>query len=384
MVIIVKKIVLILLLVIVINLLFIEDTSDNRKEENSEEMKGIFFSYIEENNYFKNKTNKEIKKHIKEIINLTKKNNFNTIIIQVRSFSDALYNSTIFPKSINTSINILQEFIKESKKNNIKVYAWINPYRISNNKNEELPTNSPAYKWLGTDNVKILENGIYYNPAKDEVRDLIKRGVEEIVKNYSIAGLIFDDYFYPSNDIDILNYTEYIKTNNISLEEYHLNIINNMVKRVHSKCKSKNISFGISPDGNIDNNYNKNYADVRLWMSSNKYIDFIMPQVYYGFYNSTKAYVNVIKEWESLLKNDDIDFLVALAFYKVGLEDKYAKEGRDEWINNNDIIMREVLLSRNLKNYKGFSLFRYDNIFNEDNYTSTSKDELENLKKIIK
>ena len=120
MVIIVKKIVLILLLVIVINLLFIEDTSDNRKEENSEEMKGIFFSYIEENNYFKNKTNKEIKKHIKEIINLTKKNNFNTIIIQVRSFSDALYNSTIFPKSINTSINILQEFIKESKKKQYK------------------------------------------------------------------------------------------------------------------------------------------------------------------------------------------------------------------------------------------------------------------------
>ena len=119
-------------------------------------------------------------------------------------------------------------------------------------------------------------------------------------------------------------------------------------------------------------------------MSSDKYVDFIMPQIYYGFYNSTKAYVNVIKEWESLLTNDNIDFLVALAFYKVGIEDKYAKEGIDEWKNNNDIIMREVILSRNLKNYKGFSLFRYDSLFNTDKYTNTSKDELENLKKIIK
>lgn len=385
MVIIVKKIVLILLLVIVINLLFIEDTSDNRKEENSEEMKGIFFSYIEENNYFKNKTNKEIKKHIKEIINLTKKNNFNTIIIQVRSFSDALYNSTIFPKSINTSINILQEFIKESKKNNIKVYAWINPYRISNNKNEELPTNSPAYKWLGTDNVKILENGIYYNPAKDEVRDLIKRGVEEIVKNYSIAGLIFDDYFYPSNDIDILNYTEYIKTNNISLEEYHLDNVNRLIKSIHDSIKriNKNIKFGISPDGNIDNNYHKNFADVKKWCNSKKYIDFIMPQIYYGFENSTKPYIATINEWSNIIKDNSISLYFALAFYKIGNIDTYAKEGMYEWIKNDDIIMRQILIARNNAKYKGFALFRYDNLFNKNLKTKNTETELVNLQKVI-
>ena len=108
-----------------------------------------------------------------------------------------------------------------------------------------------------------------------------------------------------------------------------------------------------------------------------------MPQIYYGFYNSTKDYVNVTKEWESINTNN-IDMYIALAFYKVGIEDKYAKDGRDEWINNNDIIMREVILSRNLKNYKGFALFRYDNLYDTSVYTSTSKMEIENLKKIIK
>ena len=148
-------------------------------------------------------------------------------------------------------------------------------------------------------------------------------------------------------------------------------------------CKNKNIKFGISPDGNIDNNYNKNYADVKSWLKSNEYIDFIMPQIYYGFYNSTRDYIKVTKEWENLIENKEIELYIALAFYKVGMEDKYAKSGFNEWIDNDNIIMREILLSRNLKNYKGFSLFRYENIFNEEIYTKTSIKEIENLKKIL-
>ena len=66
----------------------------------------------------------------------------------------------------------------------------------------------------------------------------------------------------------------------------------------------------------------------------------------------------------NLIENKDIELYIALAFYKVGMEDKYAKSGFNEWIDNDNIIMREILLSRNLKNYKGFSLFRYENIFN--------------------
>ena len=94
-----------------------------------------------------------------------------------------------------------------------------------------------------------------------------------------------------------------------------------------------------------------------------------MPQIYYGFYNSTRDYIKVTKEWENLIENKDIELYIALAFYKVGMEDKYAKSGFNEWIDNDNIIMREILLSRNLKNYKGFSLFRYENIFNEEIYT---------------
>ena len=157
-----------------------------------------------------------------------------------------------------------------------------------------------------------------------------------------------------------------------------------MIRSVYSICKEYNILFGISPDANIENNYSKLSADVYTWLSDNKYIDFIMPQVYYGFFNESKAFKNVIDEWEGLIKNPDIELMIALAFYKVGNEDKWARSGYNEWVNNSNIIMREIILSRNLKFYGGFSLFRYDYIFNDSMYTKNTLLEVENMKKVLK
>ena len=161
-------------------------------------------------------------------------------------------------------------------------------------------------------------------------------------------------------------------------------IINEMVEKVHKVCKDNKVLFGISPDGNIENNYNKVFADVRTWLDSDKYVDFIMPQVYYGFHNETRPFLKTIHEWNDLIKNKDIDLYIALAFYKVGSIDNYAKTGKLEWQNNSDIIMKEILLSRNLKQYKGFCLFRYGNLFDQALYTMTTLKEIENMQKIVK
>lgn len=381
-----KILVIIVLSIVLISNIKLDRTSIKKEEET----RAIFVSYIELNKYIKGNDYEISKRNIRKIIKNIKRLKCNTIILQVRSASDAIYKSNIYPMSLNIVnteyddyFDVLDYFIKESHKSNVKVIAWINPYRIRTTCDKTTITEkNPAYKYLDTD-IVYINNGIYYNPSKQETEDLIIKGVEEVL-NYDVDGILFDDYFYPDNNIDKKDYEEYIKNNEfIEEKDYRLNIVNKMIKRVYKTCKNKNIKFGISPDGNIDNNYNKNYADVKSWLKSNEYIDFIMPQIYYGFYNSTRDYIKVTKEWENLIENKDIELYIALAFYKVGMEDKYAKSGFNEWIDNDNIIMREILLSRNLKNYKGFSLFRYENIFNEEIYTKTSIKEIENLKKIL-
>lgn len=381
-----KILVIIILSIVLISNIKLDRTSIKKEEET----RAIFVSYIELNKYIKGNDYEISKRNIRKIIKNIKRLKCNTIILQVRSASDAIYKSNIYPMSLNIVnteyddyYDVLDYFIKESHKSNVKVIAWINPYRIRTTCDKTTITEkNPAYKYLDTD-IVYINNGIYYNPSKQETEDLIVKGVEEVL-NYDVDGILFDDYFYPDNNIDKKDYEEYIKNNEfIEEKNYRLNIVNKMIKRVYKTCKNKNIKFGISPDGNIDNNYNKNYADVKSWLKSNEYIDFIMPQIYYGFYNSTRDYIKVTKEWENLIENKDIELYIALAFYKVGMEDKYAKSGFNEWIDNDNIIMREILLSRNLKNYKGFSLFRYENIFNEEIYTKTSIKEIENLKKIL-
>jgi uncharacterized lipoprotein YddW (UPF0748 family) len=158
-----------------------------------------------------------------------------------------------------------------------------------------------------------------------------------------------------------------------------------MVLEVNKKIKSinKNVLFGISPDGNIENNYNKEFADVKKWTQSNLYIDFIMPQIYYGFENETKPFESVLTEWNKIINKDKVKYQVALAFYKTGKEDTYAKKGKEEWLNNNDIMKREVLKIREKKYCEGFSFFRYDNLFNEELMNEISKKERLNLKEIM-
>ena len=136
------------------------------EKEAQEELRGIYFSYIEISKYLKDKNEETSKKNIKEIIENIKNMNLNTIVIQVRPSNDAIYYSKIFPISKYLSDNntypydVLDYIIEESHKNNIKVYAWINPYRISTKPDiSEIAENNPAYKYLNTDTIYI-NNGI--------------------------------------------------------------------------------------------------------------------------------------------------------------------------------------------------------------------------------
>lgn len=370
----------------------------NKKEDNNiinnfEEDRYVFISYIDYS-YLKGKDENILKEEINKMVLNIKENNFNGIILQVRAFSDVIYYSKIFSPSLHIvnnendklKLDMLDYFIKLSHENNIKLIAWINPYRIrSNNDISSISGNNIVNKYLNTSSVEI-KNGIYFNPAKDEVLDLIIKGVLEIVKNYDVDGILYDDYFYPSKTCDLKDYELYkTQGGTNSLEDFRRDNINKLIRKTYEKIKEVNsdVLFGISPSGNMNNNYNAEYLDIN-YLIENKIVDFIMPQIYYGFDNTNLPFVNTVNSWSNLVKDTNIKFYVALALYKSGLEDKYAKTGINEWINNNDIISKQIIVSRNTYNYEGFSIFRYDYLFNSKKDNKQLLDEVFYVKKLLK
>ena len=390
-----KKILIIILVLFIGMYMFyyMNKKEDNNIINNFEEDRYVFISYIDYS-YLKGKDENILKEEINKMVLNIKENNFNGIILQVRAFSDAIYYSKIFSPSLyivnnendKLKLDMLDYFIKLSHENNIKLIAWINPYRIrSNNDISSISGNNIVNKYLNTSSVEI-KNGIYFNPAKDEVLDLIIKGVLEIVKNYDVDGILYDDYFYPSKTCDLNDYKLYKINGGLkSLEDFRRDNINKLIRKTYENIKEVNsdVLFGISPSGNMNNNYNAEYLDIN-YLIENKIVDFIMPQIYYGFDNTNLPFVDTVNSWSNLVKDTNIKFYVALALYKSGLEDKYAKTGINEWINNNDIISKQIIVSRNTYNYEGFSIFRYDYLFNSKKDNKQLLDEVFYVKKLLK
>ena len=384
------KRVIFLMIVILLGALYLNynDSSSVSEKSKDDIMKAVFISYIDYST-LKGREVMEQKNIINEMVNNVSYFGFNTVVLQVRAFGDAIYDSSYFPISSCVSydkdgkvFDILSYFISVCESKNIELYAWVNPYRISNTGDiSKVSKSASYYKWLNTSLIGVYDDGIYFNPAEEDVKDLIVSGVVEIAKNYRVKGILFDDYFYPNDKIDLDSYNLY--DGDLSLNDYRVFNVNDLLKRCYSSIKevNKDVVFGISPSGNIENNLKSEYLDIK-GILSDKYLDFIMPQLYYGFYNESKPYTKTLEQWSSLNVNN-IDLYVALSIYKSGLVDSYAGSGNNEWIDNSDIIKRQVMGLKGVKNYKGFGVFRYQHVFEIFDNDNLIK-EVSGLREVIK
>ncbi|WP_346939088.1 family 10 glycosylhydrolase [uncultured Clostridium sp.] len=372
-----------------------------RKVISYDEIKGIWVSYLDLSSMLKGKSEREFRKNISQAIEKVEEMGLNTLVVQVRPFSDALYESKYYPWSIycadvegkSPGYDPLEIILEEAHSRNIRVEAWVNPYRVRSD-SEKLPLSSenPASKWIedGSDNIIKSNGGIYYNPGKEEVRQLIVNGVKEIVENYEVDGIHFDDYFYPSSDdsIDKKAYEDYISSGgDLDLSSWRRENVNILVKQVYSVVKevSPKVVFGISPQGSMNNNYNSQFIDVEKWVQNPGYIDYICPQVYYGFSNDNSDFQKVIEEFNALITEPTVKLYMGLSVYKIGTEDTWAGNGKDEWKSSTDMLKRQVEASRKLEKYDGIILFRYDSLFNPSSEVKEQiEKERENLKSILK
>lgn len=332
----------------------------------------------------------------------------NSVIAHVRSHSDAMYPSDIYPWSKhstgtqgkNPGYDPLQFMIEETHKRGMKFHAWINPYRVSSYGTyfNETSSKSPAKRWLSdsdseNDRWVLKHKGDYYlNPSVQEVKNMVIAGVVEVVKNYDVDGIHFDDYFYPRVDdgkaelsFDLPEYQA--SGTQKSIVNFRKDNVNDLVKGVYAAIKAEktDVLFGISPAGNLENlrSNNAHFVDIERWLTQDGYVDYIMPQLYWGFEAkqggkpAKYAYEANLKAWKNLVKNPRVKLYVGLDMANAGLD---IKDGNSvsEWQRNNDIIARQVKMGRKY-GVSGFAYFRYASFENKE-----AASEVENLKKVLK
>lgn len=141
-----------------------------------------------------------------------------------------------------------------------------------------------------------------------------------------------------------------------------------MVSEIYDTVKSVNqdILFGISPQGNIENNYSYMYADIKKWCSEDGYIDYIVPQIYFGYDNPTKPFEKTAEEWSDIAKQGNTKLVIGLAPYKIAEEEEFSL--------NVGIISNQIKTSEKLENYGGVALYNYINIFSPEESLSERLD----------
>lgn len=277
----------------------------------------------------------------------------NAVFVHVRPFADSLYPSEYEPWSHiltgtqgeDPGYDPLQYMVDRAHECGMQFHAWINPLRISTDATPgTLAENSFYMQNRETNPFYFLEydGGIYYNPASAVVRERIANGAAEIAALYDVDGIHFDDYFYPTDDesIDANQYAAYVEETEepLPLHEWRTANINALIAAVYHRIKqtAPDVVFGISPQGNLDNNEKIN-ADVLTWCAQSGYIDYICPQLYYSFENEALPFEEALQQWNAMERLDSVKLYIGLAVYKAGTD---ADNGT--WLNTDDTIARQI------------------------------------------
>ncbi len=279
-----------------------------------------------------NSMNAEVQKaSMIRMLDSLKRNNFNAVNFQVRSMCDAMYKSSYEPWSSyltgtrgrTPSYDPLQFVVEECHKRGMECHAWVNPYRFSTGSNwttaadEELKASGHLLTYGST---TILD------PAQQWTIDRIVNVCREIISNYDVDGILYDDYFYPdgipsNNTAD--DYTEWQQSGtSLSIGDWRRDNVNRMVKAVYDMIQTVKpwVRFGISPagvactssslaakygvepcpSGTSDWQYSGIFSDPLAWISSQS-LDYISPQVYWKI-GASANYATITPWWGQVVK----------------------------------------------------------------------------------
>lgn len=277
------------------------------------------------------------KNEMVKYLDVLQKNNFNAVYFQVRTMSDAFYKSSYEPWSSyltgtrgkDPGWDPLAFVVEECHKRGMECHAWVNPYRFSTGSNWSTAQDQ-ALKSAGMLLAYTKSDGkttTILNPGLESVRKRIVDVCKEIISNYDVDGLVFDDYFYPEG-IPVTSsagdYDLWQKSGaSMTFGDWRRNNVNQMVADVYKMVQQQKpyVRFGISPAGaactsaavaakhGIDRcpvasdwQYDGIFSDPVAWLEAGA-IDYISPQLYWKTNHKTNPFGPMTKWWSYVAKH---------------------------------------------------------------------------------
>lgn len=382
--------VLVFALAIVLVLFTSDKTQEQEKDAVQEDIAGVWIASVT-NIDFPSKTDLDadaLRKEIDAIVETTAELGLNTIYFQVRPCADALYDSEIFPVSAYLSqsgeltLDALEYMIETANAAGISVHAWVNPLRVTGggvSGKDTLPEDHPAVQhpeWV----VEYADGKLYFDCGVPQVRELIAAGVKEIVDNYAVDGIIFDDYFYPypktvtgedgetsiAAFADEETFSEYGEGYE-DMGDWRRDNVNSMIRLVYDTIKEADADclFGVAPFGVWKNGYGGEsgsetrgaqsysdiYCDTLAWVKGG-YVDYIAPQIYWRTVDSAAPYDVLCDWWAEQVEDTDVRLLVCHAAYRYD----------SDWEDPQGIMAEQVAYAKEKASYKGSIFYGYEEL----------------------
>jgi len=301
------------------------------------------------------------KNELIQILDALEAGNLNATMLQIRPASDAFYTSTREPwsqwisgtRGTSPNWDPLAFAVQEAHRRGIELHCWINPYRYEiNHQHNTYPQTDPIRRdhpeWILDYNNGSFD-GTVLDPGQPAVRQYVTEIIAEIVQNYDIDGVIFDDYFYPyggTTTEDATSKAQY-KPANMSDGDWRRSNVDKTVEMVYDTIQALKpwVRFGIGPFGIWTtsssaatrygitlpqgitgmNAYEQIYCNTLEWMLQGT-VDYVSPQLYWSTASTGQDYDVLTQWWSDMAKHftdlqqggKKIHYFSSVAAYKMG------------------------------------------------------------------